>query len=49
MLAVHAEGSLEAEKLVLYRSYDPEPALEFVRQLAGVAPRVAEEVTTLVP
>jgi aromatic ring hydroxylase len=49
VLAVHAEGSLEAEKLVLYRSYDPEPALEFVRQLAGVAPRVAEEVTTPVP
>jgi aromatic ring hydroxylase len=49
VLAVHAEGSLEAEKLMLYRSYDPQPALEFVRQLAGVAPRAAEEVTTPVP
>jgi aromatic ring hydroxylase len=46
VIAVHAEGSLEAEKLVLYRSYDPEPALDFARQLAGVAPRAAEEVTT---
>jgi hypothetical protein len=44
-----AQTFLESEKLVLYRSYDPEPALEFVRQLAGVAPRVAEEVTTPVP
>jgi aromatic ring hydroxylase len=49
VLAVHAEGSLEAEKLVLYRSYDPKPALEYVRQLADVAPRAAEEVTTTVP
>jgi len=49
VLAVHAEGSLEAEKLMLYRSYDPRPALEFVRQLAGVAPRATEEVTTPAP
>jgi aromatic ring hydroxylase len=37
VLAVHAEGSLEAEKLMLFRSYDPAPALEFVRRLAGLA------------
>ena len=37
VLAVHAEGSLEAEKLMLFRSYDAKPALEFVRRLAGLA------------
>jgi 4-hydroxybutyryl-CoA dehydratase/vinylacetyl-CoA-Delta-isomerase len=36
VLAVHAEGSLEAEKLMLFRSYDPTPALAFVRRLAGL-------------
>ena len=36
VLAVHAEGSLEAEKLMLFRSYDPKPALDFVRGLAGL-------------
>jgi aromatic ring hydroxylase len=36
VLAVHAEGSLEAEKLMLYRSYDTRPALAFVRRLAGL-------------
>ncbi len=36
VLAVHAEGSLEAEKLVLYRSYDPEPAVALARRLAGL-------------
>lgn len=36
VLAVHAEGSLEAEKLMLFRSYDPKPALAFVRGLAGI-------------
>src|SRR2546430_485278 len=45
VLAVHAEGSLEAEKLMLNRSYDPKPALDFVRRLTGVAPRAAQEVT----
>ena len=36
VLAVHAEGSLEAEKLMLFRSYDARPALKFVRGLAGL-------------
>jgi 4-hydroxybutyryl-CoA dehydratase/vinylacetyl-CoA-Delta-isomerase len=45
VLAVHAEGSLEAEKLMLHRSYDPRPALDFVRRLTGIAPRAAQEVT----
>jgi aromatic ring hydroxylase len=36
VLAVHAEGSLEAEKLMLFRSYDRWPAVEYVRRLAGL-------------
>jgi len=36
VLAVHAEGSLEAEKLMVLRSYDRRPALNFVRRLAGL-------------
>lgn len=36
VLAVHAEGSLEAEKLALLRAYDPAPALRFAAGLAGV-------------
>jgi aromatic ring hydroxylase len=36
VLAVHAEGSLEAEKLMLYRSYDGRHAIGFVRRLAGL-------------
>src|SRR4051794_8531008 len=34
VLAVHAEGSLEAEKLMIARSYDPKPALALARSLA---------------
>ena len=36
VLAVHAEGSLEAEKLMILRSYDPGPAVEYARTLAGL-------------
>ncbi len=36
VLAVHAEGSLEAEKLQIVRSYDPGPARALVRRLAGL-------------
>jgi aromatic ring hydroxylase len=36
VLAVHAEGSLEAEKLVLYRSYDARRAIAYARELAGL-------------
>jgi aromatic ring hydroxylase len=36
VLAVHAEGSLEAEKLMVLRSYDRRPPLAFVRRLAGL-------------
>ena len=36
VLAVHAEGSLEAEKLMIWRSYDPAPARALARRLAGL-------------
>jgi 4-hydroxybutyryl-CoA dehydratase/vinylacetyl-CoA-Delta-isomerase len=36
VLAVHAEGSLEAEKLMIWRSYDPGPASTYARRLAGL-------------
>ncbi|MCY4085828.1 MAG: gamma-aminobutyrate dehydratase [Actinomycetia bacterium] len=36
VLAVHAEGSLEAEKLMIYRSYDPTHAVAYARELAGL-------------
>lgn len=36
VLAVHAEGSLEAEKLMIARSYDSGPALAYARALAGL-------------
>ena len=36
VLAVHAEGSIEAEKLMVYRSYDPGPARAYARELAGL-------------
>ena len=36
VLAVHAEGSLEAEKLAIFRSYDPRPAISYARRLAGL-------------
>jgi aromatic ring hydroxylase len=38
VLAVHAEGSLEAEKLMIARSYDAKPALALARKLAGLEP-----------
>jgi aromatic ring hydroxylase len=36
VLAVHAEGSLEAEKLMVWRSYDAQPARTLARRLAGL-------------
>jgi 4-hydroxybutyryl-CoA dehydratase/vinylacetyl-CoA-Delta-isomerase len=41
VLATHAEGSLEAEKLQILRSYDPQRARTYVSQLAGIADRAA--------
>jgi len=36
VLAVHAEGSLEAEKLQTYREYDFNTAAAYARELAGI-------------
>ena len=36
VLAVHAEGSLEAEKLMVARSYDAARTLTLVKQMAGI-------------
>ena len=36
VLAVHAEGSVEAEKLQTFRAYDPTKALAYARRLAGL-------------
>ena len=38
VLAVHAEGSLEAEKLMVARSYNAERTLSLVRRMAGIEP-----------
>jgi len=36
VLAVHAEGSIEAEKLQILRAYDPRAPLAYARRLAGL-------------
>ena len=36
ILAVHAEGSIEAEKLAMFRAYDPGRAFSLALQLAGL-------------
>jgi aromatic ring hydroxylase len=36
VLAIHAEGSLEAEKLQTFRTYDPSRVVAYARQLAGL-------------
>lgn len=36
VLATHAEGSFEAEKLQILRSFDPNRAVAYVRQLSGL-------------
>lgn len=41
VLAVHAEGSLEAEKLQLFRSYPAERTLRLARWLSGLDPEIA--------
>ena len=37
VLAVHAEGSLEAEKLAMFRSYPTSDVLGYARRLAGLS------------
>jgi aromatic ring hydroxylase len=36
VLAIHAEGSIEAEKLTIFRQYDSEQAMAWARKLAGI-------------
>ena len=36
VLAVHAEGSIEAEKLTILAQYERERAITFARWLAGI-------------
>ena len=36
VLAVHAEGSIEAEKLAMFRAYNPERAVNLAMKLAGL-------------
>ena len=36
VLAIHAEGSLEAEKLMISRAYDSRRTLDYARKLAGL-------------
>jgi 4-hydroxybutyryl-CoA dehydratase/vinylacetyl-CoA-Delta-isomerase len=36
VLAVHAEGSIEAEKMQILRAYEPGRALAYAKQLAGL-------------
>lgn len=37
VLAIHAEGSLEAEKLAMFRAYKPDRAVNLAMRLAGLA------------
>ncbi len=37
VLAVHAEGSVEAEKMQIFRSYDAKRTMAYARRLAGIA------------
>jgi aromatic ring hydroxylase len=36
VLAIHAEGSIEAEKMAMFRAYDPSRALGIAMRLAGL-------------
>lgn len=36
VLAVHAEGSIEAEKMAMFRAYDPNRAVSLAMRLAGI-------------
>ncbi|HEX2517422.1 MAG TPA: 4-hydroxyphenylacetate 3-hydroxylase N-terminal domain-containing protein [Chloroflexota bacterium] len=38
VLAVHAEGSIEAEKLTILRNYDARRGMAYARRLAGIDP-----------
>jgi 4-hydroxybutyryl-CoA dehydratase/vinylacetyl-CoA-Delta-isomerase len=44
VLAIHAEGSVEAEKMAMLRAYDPKRVIEFALQLAGLQPKAEHAV-----
>jgi aromatic ring hydroxylase len=46
VLAIHAEGSVEAEKMAMFRSYDAKRALDFALELAGLASATPATTTT---
>jgi hypothetical protein len=35
---VHAEGSIEAEKMAMFRAYDPSRSIALAMRLAGLEP-----------
>ncbi len=37
VLAVHAEGSIEAEKMTIWREHEVGPAVEYAKRLAGIS------------
>ena len=41
VLAVHAEGSMEAEKMAMFRAYDPTRSIEYAMRLAGLETKAA--------
>jgi aromatic ring hydroxylase len=45
VLAIHAEGSVEAEKMAMLRAYDPQRVLKFAFQLAGLEAAVEVAAT----
>ncbi|HLG69487.1 MAG TPA: 4-hydroxyphenylacetate 3-hydroxylase N-terminal domain-containing protein [Chloroflexota bacterium] len=42
VLAIHAEGSIEAEKLAILREYDPRPAVSYAQSLVSPVPSKGE-------
>ena len=36
VLAIHAEGSIEAEKMTIWRQHNVEPSVSYAKQLAGI-------------
>ena len=36
VLAIHAEGSIEAEKMTIWRHHDIAPSVHYAKQLAGI-------------
>jgi hypothetical protein len=43
VLAVHAEGSIEAEKMAMFRAYDPSRSIALAMRLAGLETKAASK------